>query len=172
MPGAAGVSPIRFHNPEEQRKGAQTVLRSLDKIPAIQTALAEIKRGAPLEQVSVRLHASLEIWLQEQQETAQRLENDLRHERTVLGSYKQLFQELKDNPLQKQLQAEIEAHGISTQRLQEAESALSRNEQTLARERREHAAELRQLQAEIAELNRLVAKQHLKLQELTGLEPE
>lgn len=166
------MSPIRFHNPEEQRKGAQLVLRSLSHIPAIQTALREIARELPIEQVSLRLGASLEKWLQEQQAARQRLEDDLRHERMVLDGYKNLFQELKDNPLLKQLEAEREAHAATTRRMQDAESALSRTEETLDRERRDHAAEIHQVQAEIAELNRLIAKQHLKLQELTGAEPE
>lgn len=159
---------IRFHNPEEQRKGAQLVLRSLRGIPAIQNALTQIEREMPLDQVSQQLHTSLEHWLQEQHEKSERLENDLRRERMSLDSYKNLFQELKDNPLLKQLEAEREAHAATKQQLQDVESALSRNKQLFTHAR----STIQELQDEIAELNRLVASQHLKLQELTCIEPE
>lgn len=159
---------IRFHNPEEQRKGAQLVLRSLSHIPAIQTALAQIEREMPLDQVSQQLHTSLGRWLDEQQEVSERLKHELHQEREQHQWYEKHLQRLREDPVQNQLKAEREAHAATTERLQEVESILSRNEQALAHERRT----IRQLQDEIAELNRLIARQHLKLQELTGIEPE
>ncbi len=163
---------IRFLNPAEQRKGAQTILRSLEHIPAIHEALIQIEREAPLEQISTSLRTSLEKWLEEQSATSERLKLDLHHEQDQRQWYEKHFQRLQEDPLQNQLKAAQEGQTSSAQRLADAESALARSEETLKRERRGHAREVQHLQAEIAELNRLIAKQHLKLQELTGAEPE
>lgn len=159
---------IRFHNPEEQRKGAQLVLRSLNHIPAIQTALGEIEHEVPIEQVSAGLSKSLGKWLDEQQEVSERLKHELHQEREQRQWYEKHLQRLQEHPLLKQLEAEREAHAATAQRLQDVESALSRNKQLFTHAR----STIQELQDEIAELNRLVASQHLKLQELTGIEPE
>lgn len=159
---------IRFHNPEEQRKGAQLVLRSLSHIPAIQNALAQIEREMPLDQISQQLHTSLGRWLDEQQEVSERLKHELHQEREQRQWYEKHLQRLREDPVQNQLEAEREAHTATKQQLQDVESALSRNKQLFTHAR----STIQELQDEIAELNRLVASQHLKLQELTGIEPE
>lgn len=161
---------IFFNAFSEQRKGAQCVLLSLGNIPAIQNALMQIERDVPLEQVSQQLRNSLEHWIQEQRKKGDALENELRHERMDLDGYKNLFEELKKNPLQCQLEAEREAHASTSQRVQDYQSALSQIQEALKREQDERANEVHQLRAELAELNRLVAKQHIKLQELTGID--
>jgi len=159
---------IRFNSPSEQRKGAQIVLHSLEHIPAIREAIAQVEREVPLEQVSASLRISLERWLDEQNETSEQLKRELHQEREQRQWHEKHLQRLKEHPVQNQLKAEREAHASTTQRLQDAESALTRNKQLFAHAR----STIQELHDEIAELNRLIARQHLKLQELTGAEPE
>jgi SMC interacting uncharacterized protein involved in chromosome segregation len=172
MPGAAAMSLIRFTSPSEQRRGAQLVLQYLGDIPAVQTALAQIEGEARLDDVSRALRENLLAWFGELREHARQLEDDLRYEKDMRQRYEEYVERQTKHPLADQLRVEGDAHASTAQKLHESESALSRTEETLDRERRAHAIEIHQLQIEIAELNRLVAKQHLKLQELTGIEPE
>lgn len=157
---------LKRPQPDHARDGARQVLAGMREIPAVQVALCKIESGIQLDSVALALGTSLRRWLNDQQERERQLIRELADERLQRINYESWYQEQKTAPLLQQLdKARVEVAEAQTRR-KAAEEARQRYLQALEQRR----LEIQQLQQQIVELNRVIARQHDKLQDLLGPE--
>ena len=158
-----------FLNTDEvQRQGAKLILHKLDSFEAVQSAIRQIDQGTSLEQIASTLGRGLEDAFAQQETQIQQLQSELTWEKSMRASLEERSEGWVRDPLQKQITvAAVELREKSEQVL-ELTDLLASTQNILDRERIQHKLEVAQLERQIQELNRLVAKQHNQLEQLTG----
>lgn len=153
---------------EVQRQGAKLILHRLHAFEAVQSALRQIDQGVSLEQIASTLGRGLEEAFTQQETRIKQLQDDLAWQKSMRGSLEERAEGWVRDPLQKQVLAAERALEEKSREVVELTDLLSSTQCILYRERNQHKLAVAQLGAQIQELNRLVARQHNQLEELTG----
>lgn len=159
-----------FVNTDEvQRQGAKLVLHELRSFEVVQTAIQQIDQGLPLEQVASTLGRQLEEAFTQLDKQIKQLQEDLAWQKSMRASLEERAEGWVRDPLQKQVSAAVVALEEKSRDVTELTDLLASTQSILDRERVQHKIEIVQLQGQIQELNRLVARQHNQLEQLTGV---
>ncbi len=153
---------------DQQLEGARIVLRELEDLFPVQTALQQIEREVPLSEIAKSLRQNLLPFYQKQDQLIQQLQLDLRRQNETCKRFEEQAKEWILDPLQRQITAANKAAEQSACSQEETEKSLQSTVKILERERRTHMQIVQSLNDEIKALNRLVASQHKRLEDLTG----
>ncbi len=153
---------------DKQFEGARIVLRQLEDLSPVQTALQQIEGEVPLSEIAKTLRQNLLPFYQKQDQLIQQLQLDLRRQNETCKRLEEQAKEWILDPLQRQITAANKAAEQSAHSQEETEKSLQSIEKILERERRTHVQIVQSLNDEIKALNRLVAFQHKRLEDLTG----
>jgi len=158
-----------FVNTDEvQRQGAKLILHRLLAFEAVQTALQQIDQGVPLEQIASKLGGQLENAFTQQETQIKKLQEDLAWQKSMRASLEERSEGWIRDPLQKQITVAAVELKQKSEQVIELTGLLDSTQSILDQERNQHKLEVAQLGTQIQELNRLVAKQHNQLEQLTG----
>ena len=159
-----------FLNTDEvQRRGAKLILHRLHTFEAVQTAIQQIDQGVSLEQIASTLGRQLEEAFTQEGTKIKQLQDDLAWQKNMRASLEERAEGWVRDPLQKQVTAAERALEEKSREVVELTDLLASTQSILDRERNQHRLEVRQLQTQTQELNRLVARQHNQLEQLTGV---
>lgn len=149
---------------ELQRQGVRILLQGMRDLAPVQSALQSLEQDVPITDIARTLRAQCVPVLDQ----LQTLEGELLWEKRQCETLQIQAERWYADPLHEQIaQAQSALENTSTQ-LQETQRALHTTQEILERERRAHQQEAQELREQVLELNRLVAKQHKRLEALTG----
>lgn len=153
---------------ELERKGARLLLLNLRKLEAANTALQSLDQGASLADVGYTLCNNLEHAFTQQENQISQLQRDLTSQKNLCESYQVRAEHWNANPIHKQVAAVEKAMQEKVQQVIDLSYSVTSLQQILDRERRQYAQEVERLKSQLVEQNRLIAKQHHQLEQLTG----
>ncbi len=159
-----------FMNADDLKKqGAQLVLHELRGLEGVQTALQGMDRGMSLAEVGYVLHLNLQSVITQQQQRIGELERQLAQQKNLCASYQVRAEHWNADAIHKQVAAVEKAMQEKVQQVIDLSYSVTSLQEILDRERRQHTQEVEHLKSQLVEQNRLIAKQHHQLEQLTGV---
>ena len=153
---------------ELERKGARLLLLNLRRLEAANAALQSLEQGTSLDEIGYTLCNNLEHAFTQQENRISQLQHDLASQKNLCESYQVRAEHWNADPIHKQVAAVEKAMQEKVQQVIDLSYSVTSLQEILDRERRLHAQELERLKRQITEQNRLIAKQHHQLEQLTG----
>lgn len=156
--------PWFINETEVERRGAVQLLHPCRDFSPVQIALQQLRSGISPETAG----QALASFFKQQVERIEQLERELQFCQSEKSSWKDQLESYWADPLHKrlgQIRREFEEQRQRTERAEKNESELH---VTLERQHKLYEEQVHVLKQQVLELNRLVAKQHKRLAELTG----
>ena len=153
---------------ELERKGARLLLLNLRKLEAANAALQSLDHGASLADIGYMLCNNLERAFTQQENQISQLQRDLASQKNLCESYQVRAEHWNADPIHKQVTAVEKALQEKVQQVIDLSYSVTSLQEILDRERRQYAQEVQRLKHQLVEQNRLIAKQHNQLEQLTG----
>lgn len=153
---------------ELERKGARLLLLNLRKLEAANAALQSLDHGASLADVGYTLCNHLEHAFTQQENQISQFQRDLASQKSLCESYQVRAEHWNADPIHTQVAAVEKAMQEKVQQVIDLSYSVTSLQEILDRERRQYAQEVERLKGQLVEQNRLIAKQHHQLEQLTG----
>ena len=153
---------------ELERKGARLLLLKLRDIETASVALQNLDQGASLEDVGYILNVNLQSAFTDQDQRIGELQKNLAWQKNLCESYQARAEHWNADPIHKQVAAVEKAMQEKLQQVIDLSYSVTSLQEILDRERRQYAQEVERLNRQLVEQNRLIAKQHHQLEQLTG----
>lgn len=149
---------------ELQRQGVRILLQGMRDLAPVQSALQSLEQNVPITDIAHILRAQCAPVLDQ----LRTLQGELLWEKRKCETLQIQAERWCADPLHNQIAQAQSALENTTAQLQETQRTLHTTQEILERERRAHQLEAQELREQVFELNRLVAKQHKRLEALTG----
>lgn len=154
---------------ELERKGARLLLLKLRNFEAANIALQSLDQGTSLDEIGYGLCKNLEHAFTQQENRISQLQRDLASQKSLCASYQVRAEHWNADPIHKQVAAVEKTMQEKVQQVIDLSYSVTSLQQILDRERRQHTQEVERLNRQLVEQNRLIAKQHHQLEQLTGV---
>jgi len=153
---------------ELERKGARLLLLNLRKLEAANAALHSLEQRTSLDEIGYALSKNLEHAFTQQENRISQLQRDLAAQKNLCESYQVRAEHWNADPIHKQVAAVEKAMQEKSQQVIDLSYSVTSLQEILDRERHLHTQEVERLKGQLVEQNRLIAKQHHQLEQLTG----